>query len=66
MSWGYEFIIIRIGGIITIRTHFCQNKIRVSGEGMDRVYNNQNGPDCRKLDAMQTESQTQRYGGVQL
>jgi len=54
-----EVIIINSGGIITFRTRFNLNNIWVSGEGMDRVYNKQNGPDNRKIAAMHAESQTQ-------
>jgi hypothetical protein len=52
-------IIIRVGGIVAVRTRFYLNKIRVSDEWMDRVYNKQNGPNNRKVAAMHAESQTQ-------
>ena len=50
---------IIIGDIVAVRTRFYLNKIRVSGEGMDRVYNKQNGPDDRKIATTHAESQTQ-------
>lgn len=44
---------------MTVRTCFYLNKIRVSGEGMDRVYNKRNGPEHRKIAVIHAENPTQ-------